>query len=298
MDDAPSCYRHPGTPTRITCQRCDKPICPQCMVPGSVGFQCPDCVSTGMKQTRQLSLPYGGTRVENPKLTSYVLIGINAAVFVAVLLTGAWGRVFNLFALAPQGRCEMGDSWLAYPNAELCEAVGASWIPGVATGAPWQVLTSAFTHAQLMHIGFNMLLLFILGPQLEQILGRARFLALYLISALGGSAGVMLFSEPYIPTIGASGAIYGMIGAMLLLALKTKGDVRGILVWLGLNVALSFLWAGVSWQGHLGGLLGGLGATAILLYLPKDRRSLQWPLLGLMALVIVGLIAWRALQLA
>ena len=117
-----------------------------------------------------------------------------------------------------------------------------------------------------------MLMLFLLGPQLEQILGRARFLALYFVSLLGGSAAVMAFSEPYLSTLGASGAIYGLMGGLLLLAWRHKGDVRGILIWIGLNVALSFTWAGISWQGHLGGLVGGLGVALILVFLPKQQR--------------------------
>lgn len=300
MDDAAACYRHPDSPTRIACQRCGRPICPECMIPGSVGFQCPECVASGMRETRQHALPYGGTRVSDPKRTSYVLIAINAVVFLAVLATGgAWGRVFNWFALSPLGRCEAGDAWLNYPDPAACVAAGGAWVDGVASGAPWQVLTSAFTHAQLLHIGFNMLMVYLLGPQIEQIFGRARFLALYLVAALGGGAGVMLFSEWYTATMGASGAVYGMIGAVLLLAIKHKGDVRGILIWLGLNVVLSFTWAGISWQGHLGGLLGGLGVAAILLYLPRDKRAtLQWPLIGLLALAFIGLIVWKSLSFA
>lgn len=299
MDDARACYRHPDQPTRITCQRCDRPICPQCMVPGSVGFQCPDCVSEGLKQTRQRSLPYGGTRVDNPKATSVVLIGISVAVFLAVLATGGtWGTVFNWFSLTPLGRCEAGDAWLDLPAAASCTANGGTWVPGVASGAPWQLITSAFTHSQFLHIGFNMLIIYLLGPQIEQILGRARYLALYFVAALGGAAGVMLFSEWYTSTMGASGAVYGLMGAMLLLAMKHKGDVRGILTWLGLNVVLSFTWSGISWQGHLGGLLGGLAVAAILLYLPRERRAtLQWPLIALVAVAFLALIAWRALQL-
>lgn len=269
------------------------------MIPGAVGFQCPECVSRGHRETRQLRLPYGGTRVANPRTTSVTLIVINVAVFAAVLLTGgSFGTLFNLFALTPQGICPVGNQILL-TDAAGCLAEGYTWQAGVATGAPWQVITSGFTHSSPLHILFNMVVLWMLGPSIEQVFGRARYLAVYLVALLGGSAGVMLFSPPYLSTIGASGAIYGLMGALLLLAIKHKGDVRGIMFWLGLNVVLSFTWSGISWEGHLGGLLGGAATAAVLMYLPKERRgALQWPLVGALAAVFVAIIVARALQLA
>lgn len=269
---APACYRHPNEPTRIVCQRCGRPICPQCMVPGSVGFQCPECVQQGIKQTRQHALPYGGGRSSNPKATSTTLAAINVAVWLLLLLTGGYGGVpMAYLSLAP-----------------VDVAFGGAW---------WQLITSGFSHVALWHIGFNMLVLYLLGPNVEQVVGRWRFLAIYFISLLGGSAFVMLFSHPAGATLGASGAIYGLLGAVLMLAIKHKGDVRGILTWIGLNVLVSFMWANVSWQGHLGGLLGGVLATAAVIYLPKQYRRFQWPLLALIAVVFVGLSVFRVLQL-
>ncbi|MBB1483126.1 rhomboid family intramembrane serine protease [Tessaracoccus sp. MC1865] len=270
---APVCYRHPNEPTRISCQRCGRPICPQCMVPGSVGFQCPECVQQGMQQTRQHALPYGGERTSNPKTTSMVLVGINAAIWILLLLTGGYdGEPMGYVALTP--------------------AIAAYY------GEWWQLLTSGFAHVELWHFGFNMLVLYLLGPNVEQIVGRWKFLAIYLISLLGGSASVMLFSNPLGSTLGASGAIYGLLGAVLLLAIKHKGDVRGILTWIGINVAVSFLWANVSWQGHLGGLVGGVVATAVVLYLPRSARKWQWPLLAVLAVAFVAVSLFRGLQLA
>lgn len=268
------------------------------MIPGSVGFQCPECVQRGHRETRQLRLPYGGTRVANTRATSVTLIVINAVVFVAVLLTGgSFAGLFNLLALTPQGVCPVGDQILL-TDAAGCVAEGYAWQPGVASGAPWQVITSGFTHSSPLHILFNMLVLWMLGPTIENVFGRARYLAVYLVALLGGSAGVMLFSPPFISTIGASGAIYGLMGALLLLAVKHKGDVRGIMFWLGLNVVLSFTWSGISWEGHLGGLLGGAATAAVLMYLPKERRATwQWPLVGLLAALFVAIIVARAVQL-
>lgn len=269
---APTCYRHPNEPTRIVCQRCGRPICPECMVPGSVGFQCPECVQQGVRQTRQHSLPYGGGRSANPKTTSIALAGVNVAIWLLLLLTGGYGGV-------PMAHLSL---------APVDVAFGGAW---------WQLITSGFSHVALWHIGFNMLVLYLLGPNVEQIVGRWRFLAIYFVALLGGSTFVMLFSHPAGATLGASGAIYGLLGAVLMLALKHKGDVRGILTWIGLNVLVSFMWANVSWQGHLGGLLGGVLATAAVIYLPKQYRRFQWPLLGLIALAFLALCGFRVLQL-
>lgn len=268
------------------------------MVPGSVGFQCPECLERGLKETRQRELPHGGTRSANPRTTSIVLIAMNAIVWLAVLLTG-WhsSRLIDLFALYPEGQCFSAEGAYLVGKQQCLEA-GLQWADGVGTGAFWQVLTSGFTHVELLHFGFNMLIIWMLGANLEQILGRARFLAVYLISLLGGSAAVMWLSESFIPVVGASGAIYGLLAALLLLAIRYKGDVRNIVIWLAINVVFSFVVANVSWQGHLGGFLAGAAVTAVLVWLPKQKRSLQWPLVGAIAVLVVVAIAVRALTFA
>jgi membrane associated rhomboid family serine protease len=139
----------------------------------------------------------------------------------------------------------------------------------------WQLVTYMFLHAQttLWHIGFNMLVLWFLGPQIEAVLGRARFLVLYFVSGLAGSVCVYWFSGEDTLTLGASGAIFGLMGALLVVAHKVRGDVQSIIGWLAINAVFTFLFPGVSWQGHLGGFLGGVLVTAILVYAPKDRRK-------------------------
>lgn len=211
------------------------------MIPSAVGFQCPECYSKGIKQTRQRELPYGGSRSRDPRMTTFVLMGINVAIWVGVLLTGgSFGRLFNLFALKSVGYCDVGDGRIALVSKADCLAGGLTWIDGVATGAWWQVVTNGFTHSDVLHIGFNMMALFFLGPVLERVLGRVRFLAIYFISLLGASLLVMLFAEGYVSTMGASGAIFGMLGAALLVALKHGGDVRTIMFWLVANLVFTF----------------------------------------------------------
>jgi len=274
------------------------------MISASVGFQCPQCVSDGARQTRQNDAPYGGRRSANPSMTTIVLIAINALVWVAINATGgALSRLVDALALLPVGRCfSVGDPNRWYPEAgqQVCQAMtDGSWQPGVAEGAYWQVLTSAFTHVEVLHLGMNMLALWFLGPSLERALGRVRFLAIYLISALAGSVVVLWLSEASTSTLGASGGVFGLIGALLVLAYKVRGDVRTVLLWLGINVVYTFIGPGsISWQGHLGGLLGGLAAALVVVYAPRAQRS-RWQVPGLIGItaVLLVLAAVRILQL-
>ena len=300
----PTCYRHPGRETYISCQRCGKPICPDCMRDAAVGFQCPTCVAEGAKSTRSGLAAYGGARSSDPSLTSKVLIGINAVVFLLLATTGgAAGRLYDVLVLLPGGRCVDAGRLGVYrgaTDAASCATIpGADWSPGVADGAFWQLISSAFMHTEIWHIGFNMLALWILGPQLEAALGRTRFLALYLLSALAGSTFVYLLSAPQTATLGASGAVFGLMGGLLVVAFKVGGNVSQILTWVGINVVITVVGRGViSWQGHAGGLIGGLLIAAIIVYAPRTRRTVVQAVgLSAIAALLVGLIVARTLAL-
>ena len=291
--EVPTCYRHPDRETYISCQRCGRPICPDCMRDAAVGFQCPQCVAEGTRSTRSARTPYGGVRSGNPATTSMVLIGLNALVWLMILASGGGrSRLVSAMALTPNGRCDSVSDPGFYPSvtsSEVCAALPSGdgvWRPGVDDGAVWQLLTNAFTHVEVWHIGFNMLALWFLGPQLEAALGRTRFLVLYLGSALTASTVVFWFAPVAAFTLGASGAIFGLMGALLVVAFKVGGDVRGILIWLGLNVVITFTFPNISWQGHLGGLLGGLVIGAILVYAPRERRTL-YQTLGVSAFLLL-----------
>lgn len=275
------------------------------MISAAVGFQCPECVQEGARQTRQNQGPFGGRVSANPMITSITLIVMNVAVWAAIMLTGgSSSRLGQLLALSPTGQCwstaQPGSYYPSVHSAAICQTVAdGSWVPGVADGAWWQLLTSGFTHIEILHIGMNMLALWFLGPPLERALGRARFLAVYLISLFAGSVTVMWFAEPSSSTLGASGAIFGLIGALLLLTLKVGGDFRTVLFWLGINVVFTFMGSGISWQGHLGGLMGGLAATAIIIYAPrKNRSTIQWLGFAGLCVLLVLLAAVRILQLS
>lgn len=293
-----TCYRHPGVPTGIMCSRCGRPICPACMVDAAVGFQCPECTKEGARQMRQGLLPYGGYPSRDPRLTSIVLIVINTAIW---LLSGV-NSLGDRLALAPRGVCLAANDPASYYPGVLkaaCVANGDNWIDGVASGAWWQVVTSVFTHLTFIHLAVNMVSLFIIGPILEGVLGRVRFLAVYAIAGLAGSATVMWLTSPEASTVGASGALFGLMGAILLLSFKAKGNYKQVLIILGANIAFTLFYVGtISWQGHFGGLVGGLLAGWIIAYAPRERRT-QIQLYGLSAvtIVVVAAIVARAVML-
>ncbi|GGD11368.1 rhomboid family intramembrane serine protease [Nocardioides daphniae] len=299
----PQCYRHPGRETYIRCQRCDRPICPECMRDAAVGFQCPSCVSEGAKQTRSGLTPFGGRRSSNPQTTTIGLIAVNVAVWVAVVATGgASSWLAEKLMLTPVGRCISGEQGLWFPNATdsaLCSQVpGATWHPGLSDGALWQVLTHGFTHVDIWHIALNALGLWILGPPIEQVLGRWRFLAVYLLSTLAAGATVFAFADEQSSTLGASGGVFGLMGALLLISWRVGGDMRGLLMLLALNAFITLTVPGISWQGHLGGFVGGALATAAIVLAPKGKKRSSWQWLGLGVLTLLVAVAFAARGLA
>ena len=248
----------------------------------AVGFQCPSCVTEGARSTRAGRTAYGGRRSSNPALTSQILIGLNVAVWLLITATGGRGSEWLYrFALIPDGPIPLGGGFILP-------------VDGIADGAYWQLVTSMFTHVDLLHIGFNMMALWFLGPQLEATIGRARFVSLYLLSGLTGSAFVYWLSPVHSLTVGASGAVFGLMGALLVVAIKVRADFSPILMWLGLNVVLTFLGRGfISWQGHLGGLVGGVLIALVIAYAPRRQRTL-WQSVGLGALTACLLVALAA----
>jgi membrane associated rhomboid family serine protease len=292
----PVCYRHPGRESHIRCQRCERPICPDCMQDAAVGFQCPECVAAGKKATRSGRTAFGGLRPTNASVTTGVLIAINAAVWLAILVTGGSGsRLVDLLGLRPSGLCLLGNNVYNAPQA-ACAAQNGTWLPGVADGAWWQLVTSGFTHVTITHIAFNMLALWVIGPQLELVFGRVRFLALYLLSLLVASAVVLWASGEYQLTLGASGAIYGLFGALIVVARRVGGDMRALWGLIAVNVLITFAVPNISWQGHLGGFVGGVVVAGILAYSPRQRRTAYQSagLVAVLALTVLAIIARTA----
>ncbi|MEU6080268.1 rhomboid family intramembrane serine protease [Streptomyces sp. NPDC047108] len=280
----PGCYRHPDRPTGITCTRCERPICPECMVSASVGFQCPECVRGGSgtghtaRDTRPRTIA-GGAVTQNPNLVTKILIGINAAVWLAVLAAG--DRLVGELDLI--GRAH---------------TAGTFELVGVAEGQWYRLLTAMFLHQQVMHIAFNMLSLWWLGPPLEAALGRVRFLALYLLSGLGGSALSYLLAAQNQPSLGASGAVFGLLGATAVLMRRMNYDMRPVLILLALNLVFTFTWANIAWQAHIGGLVVGAAVAYGMVHAPREHRALIQRVTCAVALLAIVAVVWiRTLQL-
>ncbi|KQV74749.1 hypothetical protein ASC61_06870 [Aeromicrobium sp. Root344] len=252
------CYRHPDREAYISCQRCERLICPECMNDASVGFQCPSCIAEGAKSVRAPRTMAGGLVSTNVGTVSMVLIAINVAAYLLTLATGGTdGSVFQHGAMLAESRFNLDGEVLK----------------GVSDGAYWRLLTSAFLHENVLHIAFNMYALYLFGPFVERALGRVRFIAAYLTMSVGASVFVYWLSGPGTLTIGASGAIFGLFGMALILMLKAKQDVSTLLVLLGINAFISTQ-GNISWQGHLGGFVFGCLLGVVFAYAPRDRRTL------------------------
>lgn len=260
----PTCYRHPSRETYIRCTRCGRSICPDCMIQAPVGFHCPMCVAEGAKSVRQARTSLGGEVVARPDLLTRSLIGVNIVVYVVGLAVGA-GDLVGRLALFP----------LALVDGQVVGVWAGDW---------YRLLSAAFVHVQIWHIGLNMYALWVLGSLLEPVLGRWRFLTLYLLSALGGSVASLAFLQPGSASYGASGAVFGLMGATLVVLRRFGRDVTAVLVILGINVVLGFVVTGIDWRAHLGGLATGLLLSLAFAYAPRERRTL----LGVLASVLVA----------
>lgn len=229
-----------------------------------VGHQCVDCVNEGARSIRKVTNQFGGSPVAQPYVT-YVLIALNLAVFV---IAKAVSGSANQLVLHP-GAIAVYDEY-------------------------YRLITSGFLHVQIMHILFNMVALYFTGPALERGLGHARFLALYLLSLLGGSVLAYLLSPIDTGTLGASGAVYGLFGAAFVLARKLRFDMKGIIALLVVNLVITFAVPGISWQGHFGGLVVGAAVAAAYGYAPRQHRTLiQAGATVLVLIVLAGLVWWR-----
>ena len=266
----PTCPRHPGTVTYVRCQRCDRPTCPACQVPSSVGVHCVDCARRSQAGRRQPRTLLGGNMASDALVTK-ILIGLCVIVYALQILVPG----------------------LAAQSLEL----RLGFMPVVAAQEPWRFLTTAFLHADYMHIGFNMLTLWVLGRALEPLLGRWRFTSIYLLSALGGSTMIYWLSWPGTEswltlTVGASGAVFGLFSAMFIVQRRFGRDTSGIVALVGINAVVSILGANISWQGHLGGLLVGGIVSAIYAWAPRGKRKA----VGIVGTIVV-VIALVALNL-
>jgi membrane associated rhomboid family serine protease len=233
-----------------------------------VGHQCVECVRAGASTVRKPRLRFGGTQRSGTPVVTYGLIGLNALVFV---LDTASTRVERLLTL---------------------------WPPAVADGEMYRLVTSVFVHYGVMHLLFNMWALYVVGPPLERWLGRLRFGALYALSALGGSVLVYLLSPLNASTAGASAAVFGLFGATFVVAKRLHLDVRWVVALIVINLVFTLTAPGISWQGHVGGLITGALVVLGYVYAPREHRNLvQAGLTAAFVAVFALLIWWRTTEL-
>ncbi|MGH3870893.1 MAG: rhomboid family intramembrane serine protease [Pseudonocardiaceae bacterium] len=250
----------------MRCTRCDRPACPACLREASVGYQCVDCVAQGARsQPRATTI--AGAEPTGRSVVIPVLIAINTLIFaITVWQAGSLSR--NDYA----------------PLFQQC----GLWPVAVAAGDWWRLFTSGFLHFGPVHLAFNMIALWMIGRDLEQVLGRARFLVVYLVSLLGGSLAVFLLAAENSMTAGASGAVFGLMGGLAVVLLRLRRSPRPALTIIALNVIISFVVPGISILGHLGGLAFGAAVTAGLVYAPRDRRITVQAMTVLIALTVIA----------
>jgi membrane associated rhomboid family serine protease len=258
----PACYRHPDRETGLSCSECGRPICTDCVTFAPVGLRCPDHAASGSapKVQRQVQRVARGARIRpTDAIVTKILVGLNVIVY---LITVAQGSGLN----DPGG--SLFNKWALFG-------------PLVDHGDWWRLITSAFLHASVIHIAFNMLALWWLGAPVEMVLGRVRFIGLYLVSGLAGAAGALV-ANPNAVTVGASGAIFGLLGAGLILEWQATGSIAGnYLTLILINLAISFAVPGISIGGHVGGLIGGILAT--LAFARFGRGHAAYGKLGLLS---------------
>jgi membrane associated rhomboid family serine protease len=243
------------------------------MRPASVGFQCPDCVGEAARTVRQPTTVAGGGLVTKPYVT-WTLIGVTVTIFVLQYAIGV-NQVAEEFGMWPFGIVIYGE-----------------W---------WRLLTAAFLHGSWLHIAFNMYVLFVLGPTLERVLGHMRFIVLYVVAALGGSVASYAFSDPRTVSVGASGAIFGLMGALIVAGRRMRWDITQVLILLGINVVIGFLSPQIDWRAHFGGLVVGALVAAVFVWTPIPLRAVRglWQWLGVLGILglLVAVTMWRTGQL-
>jgi membrane associated rhomboid family serine protease len=261
------CYRHPDRVSYVLCQRCGRTICGECQTPAAVGFVCPECMAQ-QRATAPKTKPAWIPRLTGAgaPVVTYAIIAVCVVVFILQSLPFIGGQVTQAIQYAG-----------VYSDPRAFE--------------PWRMLTSVFAHASIIHILLNMYTLWIFGSILEPMLGRLRFLGLFLISGFAGSVGVLLLGNPLQPVVGASGAIFGMFGAFFIIQRRLGGNATQILVLVALNIGIGFLpGLNIAWQAHVGGLVGGFLVGLIYTETRRvSRRRWQLPLIVALCVVLVGL---------
>ena len=296
--DVKHCYRHPRRETGVSCSNCDRPICHECMIPAAVGFRCPECVKeqnahgarakvVSRGQIRSRWGAAGGVTGTGGITATKVLVALNVLMFVLEIATGA-------------------TSLMGGGSGKALVDLGALYVPDVLIGHQyWRMFTSMFLHSGIIHVAFNMWALWAIGGFVEVALGRLKFLIVYFVSGFAGSVLVLIAAPVNSLVVGASGAIFGVFGALAVHAYLNRGRdfqsqalLRNVLFILVINLVFSFTAGFVSWQAHIGGLVAGAATTFVLML--GGRKDPRAPFgradaIGviLIVLVLVALTWWR-----
>ena len=258
--EVPTCFRHPERETYLSCVRCGRPACTECLRSAPVGQQCVECVKEGNRGVRTPAAMFGGRAVSGA-LVTYTLVGLNVLFY---LVEWVYPRIVNYLDMVGAAR----------------DPALHGQVVGVAAGEEYRLITSAFLHEPGFagfgpaHIIFNMWALLVVGPALERLLGRLRFLAVYLLSALGGAVFFYYLVPPNQPALGASGAVFGLFGAWFVVSRRMQVDTRAIVILIVINLVIGFVVPNIAWQDHIGGLLTGGLLTAAYAYAPRQHRAL------------------------
>ena len=274
QESPPTCYRHPDRETWVSCVRCGRHACPDCLRSAAVGQQCVECVRGAGRTSRAAKTVFGG-RPSRTAVVTWTLMGVNVLLYLIEL-----------------AHTSLASDWWMLGYAQNYPGGPAQ---GVAAGQWYRLITSAFLPGTgslgILDIAFNMWALYIVGPGLEQVLGRVRFLAVYLLSAVGGSVLFYYLVPPNQSALGASGAIFGLFGAWFVVSRRLHLDSRGIVVLSGINLAFGFFYSSaIAWQAHVGGLITGAVITAAYVYAPrKSQAAVQ--LIATVAVIVILAVA-------
>jgi membrane associated rhomboid family serine protease len=274
------CYRHPNEQTRVHCTRCGRPICPECMIPAPVGFHCPECVADARREFRR-----GRGVTTRSDVATRTLVAAIVVMFVVELVAGA--------RLSP------------FPGIRRLIDLGAMVPVLVADGQYWRLFTAIFLHANLIHIGFNAYVLWLVGSSVESTFGHARMVAIFFVTGFLASAASYAFGPLAAVSVGASGAIAGIFGAFVAYNYRRRHQrlARAQLQWattmILLNAFLAVAFPGIDWRAHLGGLIAGLVSGAIVDRRPPAQQPVALQIAGIAALVAIGvaLVVWRTAEI-
>jgi membrane associated rhomboid family serine protease len=274
----PTCYRHPGRETYVSCVRCGRSACPDCLRSAAVGQQCVDCVREGNRGARSPAAVFGGRPAAGAVVT-WALVAINVLLYLVEL-----------------AHPSIANDWAMLGRAEI---VPGGPLQGVSQGQWYRLLTSAFlpppglSGLGPLDIAFNMWALILVGPALERLLGHMRYLTVYLVSAIGGSVMFYLIGPTNVEALGASGAIFGLFGAWFVVARRLRLDSRWIVTVVVLNLVIGFVVPGIAWQAHVGGILAGGLLTAAYAYAPRTNRALiqGGATIAVLAILVLALLA-------